>query len=351
MNKRTIRIGVGVLVIVLAFSAIGSAAAQGPDRDPRGGRDMRTRIGRALIQGVLDALDLTAQDVRAQLREGKTLAEILTDSGIEPITVLESVKTALSDEIAQAVADGKITQEQADKLLERLAEMADRAMDRDLGRLIVDHPLAVRGLRILSDTLAEMADLETGDILSAVRDGKTLADIAIENGLDPDAVVQAALAATSETLQESVTNSAITQDQADKLLAQAQELYPKAMTAALPGLDSPIRDRGIEALGNSLIGVLAEAAGVEPRDLLRDALTLPSLADIAAEYGLDPDSLIATAEARITDEINQAVADGDITQEQADRALENLHARLVERFNNSLRLGPRFGEHPAGIIG
>jgi len=86
-------------------------------------------------------------------------------------------------------------------------------------------------------------------------------------------------------------------------------------------------------------------AGVEPGELVREAVTPPTLAEIAESYGLDADAIISTAEGRITDEVNQMVADGKIDEARAAELLDGLHDRLVNRFNAPLRLprSPRQG--------
>jgi hypothetical protein len=49
------------------------------------------------------------------------------------------------------------------------------------------------------------------------------------------------------------------------------------------------------------------------------------------------DTLISAAEANITEAVNQAIADGRLTQAQADQLLEELHDRLAARVNGELR--------------
>jgi hypothetical protein len=83
--------------------------------------------------------------------------------------------------------------------------------------------------------------------------------------------------------------------------------------------------------------VLAEMAGKDMSEVLQDVVTPPSLADLATQYGLDPDAIIATAEQRITDDVNQAVADGTLTDDQAAQILDGLHDRLVARFDAPFR--------------
>lgn len=67
------------------------------------------------------ALNLTPEQLFAQLHAGKTLSEIAEAQGVELQTVYDAVKAAqieaMKSAIQQAVTDGKLTQEQADWLL------------------------------------------------------------------------------------------------------------------------------------------------------------------------------------------------------------------------------------------
>ena len=70
------------------------------------------------------ALNLTPTQLFEKLHEGKTLADIATEQGIDLQKVQDAANAArvqaMKDAIAQAVNDGKITQAQADWLLQGL---------------------------------------------------------------------------------------------------------------------------------------------------------------------------------------------------------------------------------------
>jgi polyhydroxyalkanoate synthesis regulator phasin len=245
MNKWTSRTIVVILVVVMAVGAVGVAAAQGPDGNP-GGRQrspqrpllqvlQQDQIRSRLVDAIESATGLSKEDVIAQLQDGKSFNQILEENNLDPQVVIDTVTAVLTEELDQAVADGKITEERAAQVLENLPDNLDRLMN-----------------------------------------------------------------------------------------------------AALPG-NRPILDRVQGRLDDSLVGVLAEMAGVDVKDVLKEALTPPSLADIAAAHGLDPDTIIAEAEQRITDDVNQAVADGKMTEEAAAKILDGLHERLVNRFDAPLR--------------
>lgn len=76
------------------------------------------------FDAVAKALNLTPTQLFEQLHSGKTLDEIAKAQGVDLTKVQEAVNAsrlqAMKDNIAQAVKDGKMTQEQADWLLQGL---------------------------------------------------------------------------------------------------------------------------------------------------------------------------------------------------------------------------------------
>ena len=66
---------------------------------------------------VADALGMTVEELDAAQADGQRLPEIAAAQGVEMSAVQEAVQAAHEAAIAQAVADGLITQEQADQLL------------------------------------------------------------------------------------------------------------------------------------------------------------------------------------------------------------------------------------------
>jgi hypothetical protein len=90
------------------------------DRGPRGGRG----LDGAALEAVAEVLNMSADDLSAALAEGKTLQELAEAAGVD----MQEIKDAMSavraesmrERIAQALADGTITQDHADWLLEGL---------------------------------------------------------------------------------------------------------------------------------------------------------------------------------------------------------------------------------------
>lgn len=66
-----------------------------------------------------EVLGIDAAEIEAARQEGKSLAYLMGELGLEPADMQEAMQAAYQDAIDQAVADGVITESQADQLQER----------------------------------------------------------------------------------------------------------------------------------------------------------------------------------------------------------------------------------------
>lgn len=118
------------LLASLVATMVGSVAAQAA-ADPQTsgeGADLAAQVGvtdrqlfrelrRAEIGALADVLGLTPEELRDELQSGTTLRELLQSRGVSPREALHAVLGAAREVLAQAVEDGRITPEQARKIL------------------------------------------------------------------------------------------------------------------------------------------------------------------------------------------------------------------------------------------
>lgn len=84
-------------------------------------------FGRGVASEALtDLLGIDAQDLRQQLHDGATLAEIAQTQGVEVQAVIDELVAEVEERVANAVENGRIDQAQAD---EKLAEAEARITD------------------------------------------------------------------------------------------------------------------------------------------------------------------------------------------------------------------------------
>jgi len=126
-----------VVVLVTGIFVAGAVSAQSPTPTPAPdtttksfawglGRGCFGALGGSIANFdlVAETLKLTPTQLFEQLHAGKTLQEIATAQGVELQTIQDALNAARvqnqKDAINQAVKDGKITQEQADWMLQGL---------------------------------------------------------------------------------------------------------------------------------------------------------------------------------------------------------------------------------------
>jgi len=142
--------------------------------------------------------------------------------------------TRLRDALQPLVDDGTITAAQADAVVAQLKE----SLPEHGGR--IGHG-GHRGGGVFGHVLGEASDVVTGvlgidadTLRTELQDGKSLADIATENGVDPQAVVDALVAEATTQIDQAVTAGRIDADQADELKADLESHLSDLVNGALP---------------------------------------------------------------------------------------------------------------------
>jgi hypothetical protein len=311
-------------ILVFGIMAVG---AQDATVEPRA-----DRIGplRSVINIVADEIGLEPRDILVQLRDGLTLADIITTNGGDVDQVIADSLVQLTEQINQAVADGKLTQERADNLLTNLEGVVIRGINGELFPNRLGRGAVGRASQsILIQAVADATNLRTPQILGQLGSGSTLADIITTNGATVDAVVTSTVAAATEQVNATVADGRLTQEQADTLIANLPDLY----TAAVYG---DLRRELLEnRIGRGVLNLATEQTGLERAEIVQELQSGKSLADVLAEHNVDVVAFIDTAVAQATERANTAVANGRITQEQADQLISTFRERLTQHINQS----------------
>lgn len=71
--------------------------------------------------GLAEALNLTPDELNAQLASGQTLTQIAVAQGVSPEQLTTILETSMKAGLDQAVADGVFTREQADRMLTQMS--------------------------------------------------------------------------------------------------------------------------------------------------------------------------------------------------------------------------------------
>ena len=78
-------------------------------------------------------IGIPADELRADLKAGQSVAEVATAKGVDPQTVVTAWVNGADAKIDQAVTDGKLTQAQADKAKAKVPTIAAKLVDAHKG--------------------------------------------------------------------------------------------------------------------------------------------------------------------------------------------------------------------------
>lgn len=200
--------------------------------------------------------------------------------------------------------------------------------------------------------VAEFLGVDAEVIQDGLEAGDTLADIAAANGSSGTALVDSLVADLTEKLDGAVADERIDQEKADEILADASEKITTMVNStqeeiqALRDAERAEKTAEREARQAERQQNLADVVGI-PFDDIQTALEAgeTTLAEFAAANGnqLSLDELVSGLVAPAAADLADKVADGTLTQEEADERLAHITERITERVQSVPGDGP-FGD-------
>ena len=178
-----------------------------------------------------------------------------------------------------------------------------------------------------SEVVAEALGMTPDELYEARQAGQSLADIAATQGVSVDVVIQAITDDAESRIDEKVAAGEITQEEADERLAGLDERVTEKVDAT-PGEGGR---RGLRGVRNS--GAVAESLGVTTDELREAREAGQSLADVAAAQGVSVDTVVAAIVDSVEAHLAEEVAEGDLTQEEADERLASAEERAAEKVD------------------
>jgi len=135
MNKK-ISLGLGALVLTLML-AFGVSAVMAADdsssTDSFVGKCGQTvQKGYGMMSGAItDLLGMSQEEIQTERESGKSIAEIAQEKDIDRQALVNSMLEARQQRLQEAVANGYLTQEQADEKIEWMKEKIERKIENN----------------------------------------------------------------------------------------------------------------------------------------------------------------------------------------------------------------------------
>ena len=207
------------------------------------------------------------------------------------------------------------------------------------------------------DAAAEAIGIQTSELLSALREGRTIEEVAEAHDVSVEDVIDAVVTAEQDHLDALVTDGRLTQAQADALSADLEERatdlvngdlapFPLSGHGFEPGVTGPpgpfgrpgfIAGPGPWGFVDGPLAAAADVIGIDESALLAAVADGDSIADVARAHDVEVskvvDAIVASMQRRLDEAVENGWLDGDQADELADELAEDLRDRATDLLN------------------
>ncbi|HZG17201.1 MAG TPA: hypothetical protein VE710_19650 [Candidatus Bathyarchaeia archaeon] len=327
-STKKVKMLVGAMALALSVGSLGAAYAAADDQTDTTKVQQTADQGKHMVRGsmfannedLLALLNLSAEELQAQLKEGKTLAAIIEAQGASEDEVVDLLVKQQQERLAQAVKDGKLTQEQADEQSEKLNEKITSMVENTFqGRIIIHFGFKLDE----NEDLLKLLNLDADKLKEELQAGKSLADITEAQGVDEGELIDLLTEQQEANLAEAVKAGKLTQEQADKMSDNAAEKIKSFIENTHPG--KGFGGGGFHLKNNEELLKLLNLTADELQEALKAG---KSLAEVAEAQGVSTEDVIDLLTTQREEQLDQAVEEGKLTKEQADQKKENLEETI-----------------------
>ncbi|MEW6718292.1 MAG: hypothetical protein AB1345_12445 [Chloroflexota bacterium] len=167
-----------------------------------------------------EALGLTVEELESRKEAGETLWDIAQDLGLGAEELGDIMQKAREKALAQAVADGVITEEQAEWMLDRFHPFGRWGFG--LGMMGWYNGEAHPMHEYMETALADVLGLTVEELETRMEAGETIEDIAEEQGLSADELGDLMQEAHEKAIAQAVADGVISEEQAEWMLDRFQ---------------------------------------------------------------------------------------------------------------------------------
>jgi hypothetical protein len=186
------------------------------------------------------ALGMTEAELRTELEAGKSIAQVAETKNVDLQVVVDALIAKHKAHIAEHVAEGKLTQAEADEKLANLEARVTEMVNKT-GLPMKGGPGGKGGhggklghIKAASEEVAAVLNLTTTELATQLREGKSLAAIAEAQDVDINKVKEVLTAEFKAHLDEEVAEGKHTQEEADEKLAKFESRLDDMVNTARP---------------------------------------------------------------------------------------------------------------------
>ena len=252
----------------------------------------------------------------------------------------EGPRAQFATVLEQLTGEGVISSEQSEIIMERTGPMFGRL--ETMGRACQQRmkELAVARSKPMLQRISQALGMEPDELLPQMKEGKTIAQIAEEQGTTVNAVVDELLAPVEKRLDRAIADGKLSQEQAEEKLSEAEaritEMVQNATLEEIIGheVEKIRKQDGKARQDRMLLDQVCQIINLDPEELHAQLKEGKTIAEIAQEHGVSRDALIETLVEHAQDRLDKAVSDGRLDEEKAAEIMTKTEDRLTKFVDN-----------------
>jgi len=206
-------------VLLVLGLLVGAGAAVAVAKAPGKAKPRAVKVQqRGLLPAAAAYLGVTPVALRAELRSGKSLAQVATAKGKSVDGLESALLSALRSKVQAAKAAGKLDAARADRLLQRAPQLVERLVNATPRARAPRAKIARGGLLKVAATYLGVTNAQ---LVTELRAGKSLAQVATAKSKSVDGLEQALLAALKQKVDAAVAAGRLPAARAQRLLERA----------------------------------------------------------------------------------------------------------------------------------
>jgi hypothetical protein len=183
----------GAVIGVPALSGAQEPTTQSPSTSSSANPSTSTaRVRPDVFAAAADALGMNLKDLAKEMRSGKTIAQIAQEKKVDVNKVIDAM-------VAKAEAFGR----DATKARDAITKLVNDGVKEHLR---LRHPRVRHAAKTELDAAAKAIGIPTSELAQDLKDGKTIAQVAHDKGVDVNKVIDAMLAPARERITKFVND-------------------------------------------------------------------------------------------------------------------------------------------------
>ncbi|HEX4867628.1 MAG TPA: hypothetical protein VFV32_08360 [Acidimicrobiales bacterium] len=202
--------------------------------------------GGEMLATAADALGMSEADLRTALEGGQSIAQVAEAQGVDVQVVIDALVAQATEHLNELEAS----------LPDRMTALVNReGWGQGPGGRGPGHHAFEVGLDVAADTIG----ISEADLMTALRSGDTIAEVAQANGVEPQAVIDALVAKANERIDAAVAAGDLDAARAEELKSTLTDRITQRVNEGGP-MDGPMGGPGHHRGGPFHEGASSDAA-------------------------------------------------------------------------------------------